>query len=267
MDHPRRIFAVSIILVCLSFSRLSTTGADDPAGEGKPAYTNRLSNESSPYLLQHAQNPVDWYPWGEEAFAKARREGKMVFLSVGYAACHWCHVMERESFMDEEIAKVMNEKFVCIKVDREERPDVDQIYMTAVQLISGQGGWPMSVFLLPDGRPFWGGTYFPARDGDRGASTGFMSVLNQIEQVWENQRDKVKQQAGTLTLAIKSSQTPKAEFDRGDVLGPELVLATMASLFEQYDPVHGGFGVAPGRPKFPEASNLIFLLDRARRES
>ncbi|MCP4887232.1 MAG: thioredoxin domain-containing protein [Planctomycetaceae bacterium] len=267
MDHPRRIFTLSIILLCLGFHGLPSALADEPTGEGQPAYTNRLAKESSPYLLQHAHNPVDWYPWGEEAFAKARREGKLVFLSVGYAACHWCHVMERESFMDEKIANVMNEKFVCIKVDREERPDVDQIYMTAVQLISGQGGWPMSVFLLPDGRPFWGGTYFPARDGDRGASTGFMSVLNQIEQVWENQRDKVTQQADTLTSAIKSSQTPKAEAERGDVLGPELVLATMASLFEQYDPVHGGFGVAPGRPKFPEASNLIFLLDRARRES
>lgn len=233
----------------------------------KHEHTNRLAQESSPYLLQHAHNPVDWYPWGDEAFAKAKREGKLVFLSVGYAACHWCHVMERESFMDPEIAAVMNEKFVCVKVDREERPDVDQIYMTAVQLVSGNGGWPMSVFLLPDGRPFWGGTYFPPRDGDRGASTGFLTVLTEINRVWQSQRDMVTRQADTLTTAIKGSQTPKAEAEQGDVLSPDLISATIDALFEQYDPVHGGFGVAPGRPKFPEASNLVFLLDRSRRAS
>lgn len=233
----------------------------------KPKHTNRLAKESSPYLLQHAHNPVDWYPWGEEAFAKARKEGKLIFLSVGYAACHWCHVMERESFMDEEIAKVMNERFICVKVDREERPDVDQIYMTAVQLISGNGGWPMSVFLLPDGRPFWGGTYFPARDGDRGSTTGFLSIMSQIDDAWKTKRDLVNQQADTLTTAIKSSQISKANAEEGEVLSKELVAATMASLFEQYDPVHGGFGVGPGRPKFPEPSNLVFLLDRVRRDS
>ncbi|MGI9468391.1 MAG: thioredoxin domain-containing protein, partial [Rubripirellula sp.] len=173
---------------------------------GSKQHTNQLAKESSPYLLQHAHNPVDWYPWGEEAFAKAKREGKMVFLSVGYAACHWCHVMERESFEDPEIAKQMNEKFVCVKVDREERPDVDQIYMTAVQMISGNGGWPMSVFLLPDGRPFWGGTYFPARTGDRGNSVGFLSVMDQIDKAWKTQRDAVTQQATTLTAAVKANQ-------------------------------------------------------------
>ncbi|HBV64338.1 MAG TPA: thioredoxin, partial [Rhodopirellula sp.] len=136
--------------VCLSLVA-PTLLAQTPNPTAPHKHTNQLARESSPYLLQHAHNPVDWYPWGEEAFAKAKREGKMVFLSVGYAACHWCHVMERESFEDPEIAKQMNEKFVCVKVDREERPDVDQIYMTAVQMISGNGGWPMSVFLLPDG--------------------------------------------------------------------------------------------------------------------
>jgi uncharacterized protein YyaL (SSP411 family) len=264
--HANRLM-VLIAAATLSMLLVARTSAQqaEPATDHQP--TNRLAKESSPYLLQHAHNPVDWYPWGDDAFAKAQREGKLIFLSVGYAACHWCHVMERESFMDDEIAKVMNDKFVCIKVDREERPDVDQIYMTAVQLISGHGGWPMSVFLLPDGRPFWGGTYFPPRDGDRGAATGFLSVLKQIDEVWQTKRDLVNQQAETLTAAIKSSQTPKADADEGDVLNAELVTAAMSALFEQYDPVHGGFGAGPTGPKFPEASNLMFLLDRSRRAS
>ena len=142
----------------------------DPPAKDKDRQTNRLAKETSPYLLLHAHNPVDWYPWGPEAFAKAKAENKPIFLSVGYSSCYWCHVMERESFMDEEIAKVLNAGFVCIKVDREERPDVDQIYMAALQAL-GPGGWPMSMFLTPDGRPFFGGTYFPPRDRD--GSAGF----------------------------------------------------------------------------------------------
>ena len=134
---------------------------------------NRLASESSPYLRMHANNPVDWYPWGAAALAKAKKENKVIFLSVGYSSCYWCHVMERESFMDDEIAKFLNENFVCIKVDREERPDLDSIYMTAVQLITRRGGWPMSVFLTPETKPFFGGTYFPARDGDRGIKLCF----------------------------------------------------------------------------------------------
>ena len=176
---------------------------------------NRLASESSPYLLQHARNPVDWYPWGQEAFEKAKRENKLVFLSVGYAACHWCHVMERESFEDDEIAKVLNDRFVCVKVDREERPDVDQIYMTAVQLVSGHGGWPMSVFVLPDGKPFWGGTYFPARDGDRGNSTGFLTILSQIDLAWKEQTEQVRAQSIAVTKAIQSQQLSSA----GDFAG------------------------------------------------
>ena len=142
-------------------------------------HTNRLIDETSPYLLQHAHNPVDWRPWGDEAFEEARRLGKPVFLSIGYSTCHWCHVMEEESFEDEEIAAFMNEHYVSIKVDREERPDVDAIYMTAVQALTGSGGWPMSVWLTPDREPFFGGTYFPPRDGARGARHGFLTVLRE----------------------------------------------------------------------------------------
>ena len=138
---------------------------------------NRLAKESSPYLLQHAHNPVDWYPWGDEALERAKAEHKMIFLSVGYAACHWCHVMERESFEDNEIAKFLNENFVCIKVDREERPDIDQIYMTAVQIMSGRGGWPMTVLMTSDAKPIFGGSYFPARDGDRANLPGFLTKI------------------------------------------------------------------------------------------
>ena len=231
-------------------------------------HTNRLAKESSPYLLQHAHNPVDWYPWGEEALQKAKRENKMIFLSVGYAACHWCHVMERESFVDPEIAKLMNEYFVCVKVDREERPDVDQIYMTAVHLVSRNGGWPMSVFLLPDGKPFWGGTYFPARTGDRGNATGFMTVLKTIQDAWIQKPDAVKQQSAELTRLVRLNQ--KIETDKTIPLDSSLVQRVARALKDQFDPDYGGFGyssVQPNRPKFPEPSNLVFLIDRMNRKS
>ncbi len=165
---------------------------DSKKDEGKPIghaprriEPNRLADETSPYLLMHAHNPVDWYPWGAEAFEKARKENKLIFLSIGYSSCHWCHVMERESFMDDEIAKFLNEHFVSIKVDREERPDVDDIYMTAVQLVTQHGGWPLTAFLTPDAKPFFGGTYFPARTGDRGARVGFLDLIKQVKQIWE----------------------------------------------------------------------------------
>ncbi|MCP4940990.1 MAG: thioredoxin domain-containing protein [Planctomycetaceae bacterium] len=289
-SRPKRQAAICLIFasVLSSVISLPATGQNNSSGtevdrtpntqptEGTGAtkarqpsvkHTNQLAKESSPYLLQHAHNPVDWYPWGEEAFAKAKREGKMVFLSVGYAACHWCHVMERESFEDPEIAKQMNEKFVCVKVDREERPDVDQIYMTAVQMISGNGGWPMSVFLLPDGRPFWGGTYFPARTGDRGNSVGFLSVMDQIDKAWKTQRDAVTQQATTLTAAVKANQNPEKETPDDDRLDESLIAQVGEALAKQYDPVNGGFGRDPNRPKFPEPSNLAFLLDRSRSDT
>jgi uncharacterized protein YyaL (SSP411 family) len=261
----QRFFVLVIgLFLCSAFA-----GAQEPSAEPN-SHTNRLAKESSPYLLQHAHNPVDWYPWGEEAFAKAKREGKMIFLSVGYAACHWCHVMERESFVDPEIARIMNERFVCVKVDREERPDVDQIYMTAVQMISGNGGWPMSVFLLPDTRPFWGGTYFPARDGDRPGASGFLSIMNQIDNAWKTKPALVTQQAEALTEMIKANHAPKAELTNTGGLQVSLVNRVAESLADQYDPVYGGFGFSnenPRRPKFPEPSNLVFLIDRSRRES
>ncbi len=159
------------------------------AGAAEEKYTNRLINEKSPYLLQHAHNPVDWYPWGEEAFAKARKENKPIFLSVGYSTCHWCHVMEHESFENPEIAQMMNDNFVSIKVDREERPDVDQVYMTFVQATTGGGGWPMSVWLTPELKPFVGGTYFPPEN--QGGQPGFKSVLKQIAEAWKKDREKI----------------------------------------------------------------------------
>src|SRR5689334_13253441 len=151
----------------------------EPAAKSKPKHTNRLARETSPYLLQHAHNPVDWYPWGQEAFAKAKKEGKLVFLSIGYSSCHWCHVMERESFENEEIAKILNRDFVCIKVDREERPDIDNVYMTALNVQGSQGGWPLSMFLTADGKPIFGGTYWPPEDKEveGGKVRGFKTVL------------------------------------------------------------------------------------------
>lgn len=239
---------------------LSRTAAVEREGEVRE---NRLAKESSPYLLQHAKNPVDWYPWGEEAFEKAKRENKLVFLSVGYAACHWCHVMERESFEDTEIAEVLNERFVCVKVDREERPDIDQIYMTAVQLITGQGGWPMSVFILPSGQPFWGGTYFPARDGDRGSATGFLTIAKQIDRAWKEQTDQVKAQAEAVTEAIQSQQIPVSDDPRLRTYNAEWIDQTFSGLRDQYDPINGGFTAGGEGPKFPEPSNLRFLLAKA----
>ena len=164
-------------------------------------FTNRLAHEKSPYLLQHQHNPVDWYPWGPEAFAKAKAEGKPIFLSVGYSTCHWCHVMAHESFENAETAKLMNEHFINIKVDREERPDVDRVYMTYVQATTGSGGWPMSVFLTPDLKPFYGGTYFPP--GDRYGRPGFPTLLSKVEEAWEHDRTNLE---ATATQAIASLQ-------------------------------------------------------------
>src|SRR5512140_305025 len=178
---------------------------------GAPRFTNRAAVERSPYLLQHAHNPVSWYPWGEEAFEEARRTGRPVFLSVGYSTCHWCHVMERESFEDEAIARVLNERFVPIKVDREERPDVDAIYMTAVQLLTGGGGWPMSVWLTPDREPFFGGTYFPPRDGARGGMRGFLGILEEIAQVYAHEPDRVRGATGSLSSAVRTALAAHGE--------------------------------------------------------
>jgi uncharacterized protein len=219
---------------------------------------NQLAGETSPYLLQHAGNPVDWRPWGEEAFELARRLDRPVLLSVGYSACHWCHVMERESFEDEATAQLMNEHFVSIKVDREERPDVDGLYMTAVVSQTGQGGWPMTVFLLPDGRPFYGGTYFPPEA--RGGLPSFRQVLDGIATAYRERRDVVERQASELAESLREGRLGQAP--AGFVLSEATLLDALLTLRGQHDERNGGFGRAP---KFPPHSVLTFLLRMHRR--
>ncbi len=220
---------------------------------GNSGAKNRLSGETSPYLQQHAGNPVDWYPWGPEALEKARREDRPIFLSIGYSACHWCHVMERESFEDPEVARILSEGFVSIKVDREERPDLDDIYMTAVQAMTGHGGWPMTVFLTPDLHPFYGGTYFPP--GDRWGRPGFKTVLHRVREIFVGQRARVDAQGRELTALVQrhvevpsSGATP--ELDEG------ILTASVEKKMRSFDPLHGGFGSAP---KFPPSFGLEAL--------
>ncbi len=215
---------------------------------------NRLALETSPYLLQHRDNPVDWYPWGEEALARAREEDRPILLSVGYSACHWCHVMERESFEDEATAAYMNEHFVPVKVDREERPDVDAIYMEAVQSMTGQGGWPMTVFLDPDGVPFYGGTYFPPDEG-RGMPS-FRMVMEAVLQAWRDQREEIRERAGLVRERLGALGALEPSAGRPE---PAALEATVARLLERADRRYGGFGSAP---KFPPASALELLLAR-----
>src|SRR2546428_5687850 len=183
---------------------------------------NRLAHERSPYLLQHAQNPVDWFAWGEEAFAKARAEEKPIFLSVGYSTCHWCHVMEHESFENDAVAAVLNEHFVSIKVDREERPDVDRVYMTFVQATTGSGGWPMSVWLTPELKPFYGGTYFPPES--KWGRAGFTDILQEIARIWQAERSKVEQSAESLTARLRTLEQAAAV---AAVPGPEVLERTV----------------------------------------
>jgi uncharacterized protein len=219
---------------------------------------NRLADETSPYLRQHADNPVDWYPWGDEAFTAARRDDKPVLLSVGYSACHWCHVMAHESFEDPDVAALMNELFVNIKVDREERPDVDEIYMEAVQALTGQGGWPMTVFLTPDGRPFFGGTYFPKTR--RGGMIAFPELCRRIDELWRTRRDDIDAQAGQLTGALGRS----ALVEPGDGSpGGDALEAAVKTLRQQHDDARGGFG---GAPKFPQAMSLDLLVRAVARQ-
>ncbi|MGH7718062.1 MAG: thioredoxin domain-containing protein [Gemmatimonadaceae bacterium] len=218
---------------------------------------NRLAHETSPYLLQHAGNPVDWYPWGEEALERARREDRPILLSIGYAACHWCHVMEHESFEDEETARAMNERFVNIKVDREERPDLDAIYMTAVQAMTGQGGWPMTVFLLPDGTPFYGGTYFPP--DDRHGMPSFRRVLESVHQAYTTRRADTQRTAQQVKQLYEST----ARQARGaGTFSPAVLEHAYRSIAQQYDVRHGGFGAAP---KFPQPMAIDYLLRYWRR--
>lgn len=235
------------------------------AAEATPKVRNHLGKERSPYLLQHASNPVDWYPWGEEAFQKARSEDKLIFLSVGYSTCHWCHVMERESFENEDVASIMNEYFINIKVDREERPDVDKIYMTFVQASSGSGGWPMSVFLTPDLKPVAGGTYFPPKDSY--GRPGFKTVLLNIAQQWAEQRQKVSATGNRITELLKQTTVfdvgMAGSLIGGEVPGKDVWEMCSKQLFDSYEPVFGGFSHAP---KFPQPSNFSFLFYTMARE-
>ena len=222
-------------------------------------HTNRLIHETSPYLLQHAHNPVDWYAWGEEALSRARAENKPIFLSVGYSACHWCHVMEHESFEDEATATLMNELFVNIKVDREERPDIDAIYMDAVQAMTGQGGWPMSVWLTPDGKPFHGGTYYPKEP--RYGMPSFQQVLRAVADAYHSRREQVDGQAERLAAMLRRTASLRA--DGGD-LGDEILEEALGQMRQYFDEEDGGFG---SQPKFPQPMTLDFALMQFRRRN
>ena len=215
--------------------------------------TNRLAHEKSPYLLQHASNPVDWYPWGSEAFTRARAEDKPIFLSIGYSTCHWCHVMERESFVHEGVAALLNEHFVPVKVDREERPDVDRIYMTAMQALGQGGGWPLNVFLTPDLEPFWGGTYFPP--STTMGRPGLLELLPRLAEAWRDQREQVELTGEQVTALLRSMNAPSGETRTTHELGD----ACAVFLERQLDDACGGFG---GAPKFPSPGNLYFLFRR-----
>src|SRR5437764_3036672 len=248
-------FLALVWLVTANHNDAGPTPVDAPRPESDAAnmseHTNRLAQEKSPYLLQHAHNPVDWYPWGEEAFAKARSDDKPIFLSIGYSTCHWCHVMERESFENLDIASVLNEHFVSIKVDREERPDVDRVYMTFVQATTGSGGWPMSVWLTPDLKPFVGGTYFPPEE--RYGQPAFKKVLERIATAWKEDHDKIVEQGNKIVEALRESQSAAPGEGRID---DSVLNAAYRQIDRSYDPKEGGFGNAP---KFPRPVKLNFL--------
>src|SRR5437867_1006903 len=222
--------------------------------DGTPQWTNRLALETSPYLLQHAHNPVDWRPWGDEAFAEARGLDRPVFLSIGYATCHWCHVMEEESFESPDVARILNERFVPVKVDREERPDVDAIYMQAVQMLTQHGGWPMSVFLTPDRKPFFAGTYFPARDGERGARFGFATIVQEVDRVWHEERARATRSAEQIAEAVQQSLAADASTGLPEV---HVLHGAMSYYAQVFDPREGGVRRSP---KFPSSMNVRFLL-------
>jgi uncharacterized protein YyaL (SSP411 family) len=216
---------------------------------------NRLAKENSPYLLQHKDNPVDWFPWGDEALARAREADRPIFLSVGYSSCHWCHVMEKECFEDAEVASVLNSSFVSIKVDREELPEVDEAYMTAVQLSSGRGGWPMSIFMTPDGDPFFGGTYIPKED--RQGHPGLMRIMSEIDRLWRTDRERIHYSAQEFATAIRSSREHEVSSAK---LGTELLRDAVKAHEMDFDEDLGGFGKAP---KFPPHTAIEFLLNFA----
>jgi len=247
----RLLSVISLILAAVLIA-----SAADEGGAGTPLKTNRLISEKSPYLRQHAHNPVDWYPWGAEAFEKARKDNKPIFLSVGYSACHWCYVMAAESFTNPEIARLLNDKFVCIKVDREERPDIDQVYQTFVQASTGSSGWPMSVWLTPDLKPFFGGTYFPPED--KAGQPGFKTMLTRIAELWASNPQKVVEQAESMFQALKAD-TQAAPSEKTMPIGL-LRGQGFKEASATFDAVNGGFG---GAPKFPHPVMLEFLFDLA----
>ena len=212
--------------------------------------SNRLRNEISPYLLQHAENPVDWYPWGEEAFQKAKTEDKPIFLSIGYSTCHWCHVMAHESFENEQTAEILNRNFISIKVDREERPDIDSVYMSVCQAFTGSGGWPMSIFMTADKKPFFAGTYFPPVSAY--GSPGFSDILNAVIHLWNNDREKLIRSADTIVSELTNQDTIRTAANDQDISEK-----AVQQLSYSYDPINGGFGSAP---KFPTPHNLLFLM-------
>jgi uncharacterized protein YyaL (SSP411 family) len=241
-----------VIFVCAEL--LSFFAADAKSStENESEYTNHLINEKSPYLLQHAHNPVDWYPWGEEAFAKARKENIPIFLSVGYSTCHWCHVMERECYSDPEIAKILNANFVSIKVDREERPDIDNIYLSFVEATTGHGGWPMNVWLTPDLKPFVGGTYFPAKDSN--GKPVFKNVLLQVADAWKTRRDEIVASSKEITSQLQ--KFVQSSNSSGQKVSREILQKAYNELAQSFDSEHGGFG---GAPKFPRPVVLNLLL-------
>jgi uncharacterized protein YyaL (SSP411 family) len=260
-----RILATAVCLIAIGACVVAPATAEEPKGKGK---ANRLAKESSPYLLQHAHNPVDWYAWGPEAFERAKREKKLIFLSIGYSSCHWCHVMERESFANAEIAKLLNDNFVCIKVDREERPDVDDIYMTALSVTGEQGGWPLTMILTAEGKPIFGGTYFPPADRKVGEDTipGMKSILARvIEMDRKEHGDLVKQADHIAKLTVdaldrNSRMLALVKLDRDLVDGA-------ADAFE-IDPEHGGTGAKARQfkgTKFPRPTVWLFLLSQSQR--
>ncbi len=255
--HLAIALAVAMLAGC-SHGTPSTTVKSSPSPTSH-RHTNRLDQQKSPYLLQHAHNPVDWFPWGEEAFAKARAEGKPIFLSIGYSTCHWCHVMERESFENEDVAKFLNELFVSIKLDREERPDVDKIYMTAVQAMGQGGGWPLNVFLTSDLKPFYGGTYFPPEP--KYGRPSFLQILGKVADVWKNRRGEVSDQADVLhaKLEMFTNTRPTNSVE----LSPALLTSALAAMKEQFEPRYGGFGDAP---KFPRPMQPLFVLRQGVRQ-
>ncbi len=245
MSNPIRLFLCALGVFAAGVSY---------AAEDAPKYTNRLAKEKSPYLLQHAHNPVDWYPWGQEAFAAAKKQNKPIFLSVGYSTCHWCHVMERECFENEAMAKLINETCIAIKVDREERPDVDRVYMTYVQAATGSGGWPLNVLLTPDLKPFFGGTYFPPEDKD--GQPGLKTIMTKTKEAWANDRDKVQEAAGKVAEELKNFAEASAKTDVAKLDAAPLK-AAIETLKKSYDTAHGGFDAAP---KFPQPVNLNLLF-------